>query len=132
MNKKIENQKVKKYNKKKTSSLKHRLDRSVKVEGVLSHKIQESLKRAKYVQNARKSGWEQINKNIDIQNNLSEFEIAETEKTQEQLDQEDEDAYVADVFSNDNKSNDVNNDNKSQNENKNYINKFALLEEIDA
>lgn len=48
----------------KTSSLKHKLQRSSKLDGVLGNKIEQSIARAKYVQSARKAGWDQINRSI--------------------------------------------------------------------
>lgn len=66
LNKKLEKNRIKKTNKKKTSALKHKLERSGRLSGVLETKIEKSIARAKYVQNARKSGWDKINQGITI------------------------------------------------------------------
>lgn len=115
----MENQKIKKGNKRKTNSLKHKLERNDKLSGVLSHKIQLSIDRARYVQNARKSGWDKINSNIEIKNHNSEEPAPE--KTAEELEKEEEDAYVNEMFGRESKS-------KSSTP----VNAFALLEEVDA
>lgn len=114
LNKKMENSKVKKYNRKKTSALRHRLDRSVKTDGVLSHKIEQSIQRAKFVQSARKANWDKINKSIEVKAN------DKPEKTQQQIEQEEEDAYVDEMF-----------DRKAEPEPK-VANRFALLDEEEA
>lgn len=95
--KKMENLRVKKANQRKTSALKHRLDRSNKVDGVLQSKIEQSIARAKYVQGARKSGWEQINSSIDAASSGA----TEAKKTAKQIDREEEDAYVDQFFKDD-------------------------------
>lgn len=116
----MENQKIKKGNKRKTNSLKHKLERNDKLSGVLTHKIQQSIDRAKYVQNARKSGWDRINSNIEIKNHNSEEPTPE--KTVAQVEQEEEDAYVDEMFGRESKP-------KSSTP----VNRFALLEEeVDA
>lgn len=84
----------KRGNKKKTSAFKSKNDRGVRVEGVLATKIQQSIERAKYVQSARKAGWEQINKSINIQN----LEAAEPVKTQAQIEKDEEDEYVKQFY----------------------------------
>lgn len=67
MAKKLEKDKVrKKGNKKLNNSLKHKADRSTKVEGVLATKIQQSIERAKFIQTTRRAGWDQINKTIKL------------------------------------------------------------------
>lgn len=63
--KKMESLRVKK-NTKKTSSLKHKLQRSSKLDGVLGTKIEQSIARARFVQGSRKAGWEQINKSLTV------------------------------------------------------------------
>lgn len=132
LNKKMENQRIKKMNRKKTNSLKHRLERSNKVDGVLSTKIEQSIARAKYVQNSRKSAWDQINKGISIANGLVENEEP-SEKSEEQIEKEKEDAYVQQFFEGDsNKQEQSTDDNTpSKPDNKN-MNRFALLEESEA
>lgn len=75
--KKMEKDKVrKKGNKKLNNSLKHKADRSTKVEGVLATKIQQSIERAKFVQTTRRAGWDQINKTIKI-GGVSEIDLDE-------------------------------------------------------
>lgn len=44
---------------------KKKLLRASNLDGVLASKIQQSIERAKYVQGARKAGWEQINKEAE-------------------------------------------------------------------
>ncbi|KAK8438609.1 hypothetical protein CJI97_004271 [Candidozyma auris] len=98
--KKMENDAIrKKANKRKTSALKNKLDRNQKVEGVLATKIQQSIERAKYVQSARKSGWDQINKSIQIKKVEDLKKQQEEEpKSDEQMELEEEDAYVRDFY----------------------------------
>ena len=91
----MENLKIRKANRKKTSALKHKLERSNKVDGVLQSKIEQSIARAKYVQTARKSGWEQINSKIDI---LGASEEALKKKSAKEIEREEEDAYVDQFF----------------------------------
>lgn len=66
--KKMERSMIKKQNKKVTSTLKSKTERSSKLEGVLSAKIQQSIDRARYVQGLRKAGWDEINKGLRIRN----------------------------------------------------------------
>ncbi|ODV65116.1 hypothetical protein HYPBUDRAFT_153996 [Hyphopichia burtonii NRRL Y-1933] len=129
LNKKIENKRIKKLNRKSTSSLKHKTERSSKIEGILNHKIQQSMERAKYVQNARKSGWERINKDIQIKNDVHDELNEQPKITQEQEDQMEEDAYVEDFYKDgceDHK------DGSEDHELPSSANKFALLEETEA
>ncbi|ODV79007.1 uncharacterized protein CANTADRAFT_26088 [Suhomyces tanzawaensis NRRL Y-17324] len=127
LNAKMESSRVKK-NKKKTNSLKHRLERSDKLSGVLSTKIEQSIARAKYVQNARKAGWDQINKNIKnelIDEKRREIELSgKAPLTEQELEQEAEDEYVKNFYQDDEQEEEV----KPQNP----ANKFALLEETEA
>lgn len=96
---KMELDKVRKRgNKKKTSTLKHKNDRGVNVEGILATKIQQSIDRAKYVQSARKAGWDQINKSITIKSVGGESQ--EPTKTQAQIDRDEEDEYVKQFYAN--------------------------------
>lgn len=132
LNKKMENQRIKKMNRKKTNSLKHRLERSNKVDGVLSTKIEQSIARAKYVQNSRKAAWDQINKGISITNGLVENEEP-SEKSEEQIEKEKEDAYVQQFFEGDNdKQEQITNDDTSSKPDTKNMNRFALLEESEA
>lgn len=134
LNKKIENLKIKKINKKKTNNLKHRFERSGKVEGVLGKKIEQSIERARYVQNSRKSGWDQINKGIELTNNLVHRD-EQPEKTKEEVEKEEEDSYVEKFFNNDSTEQDdmsvkkEDQDNYVKNGNKN---RFSILEESEA
>ncbi|CUM53979.1 unnamed protein product [Debaryomyces tyrocola] len=132
LNKKMENQRIKKMNRKKTNSLKHRLERSNKVDGVLSTKIEQSIARAKYVQNSRKAAWDQINKGISTTNELVDNDES-SEKSEEQAEREEEDAYVQQFFEDDSgKQKDDTSDNTSSNSNNKNMNRFALLEESEA
>lgn len=125
LNKKMESLRIKKVNRKKNNALKNKLERSVKLDGVLATKIEQSVSRAKYVQDLRKSGWDEINKGIAIKNDL--VEVAPV-KTAEQIEKEDEDAYVDQFFEKEN-------DKKAAAayKAKNALsNSFALLEEEEA
>lgn len=118
---KMEMDKIKKKgNKKKTAALKHKLDRTDKVSGVLSTKIQQSIERARFVQAARKSGWDTINRGIVIKNELVEVEEPKSAK---QAEKEEEDAYVEEFF--DGKE-------KKEPSRPSSANAFALLEEAEA
>lgn len=94
--KKMELNRIKKKgNKKLNSALKHKSERTSKLQGVLSTKIQQSIERAKYVQNARKSGWDKINKSIEVSNALVERAGVPSEQEQQQAE---EDEYVKQFF----------------------------------
>ena len=93
--------------KKKTSALKHKLERSDKISGILATKIDQSIARAKYIQNARKSGWDKTNQSITLENHLAQElksasglgdEEEKKELTQEELDKIEEDEYVKSIF----------------------------------
>lgn len=119
--KKMENLKIRKdRNKKKTSTLKHKVERSAKVEGVLATKISQSIERHKYVHTTRKAGWEKINGSIDVSNSLIETPVT---KTAVQIEREEEDAYVASFFDS---------EEKQAAKVKMPANAFALLEEEEA
>ncbi|RLV91438.1 Shuttling pre-60S factor ECM1 [Spathaspora sp. JA1] len=127
--KKMENSKVRKnQNKKKTSSLKHKLERNEKLGGVLSGKIENSIKRAKYVQATRKAGWDQINKSIVVSVPKPEYVLNEgdVEKTQEQIEREEEDEYVRQFYEGDSDKP------KSSPTSSSSANRFALLDEAEA
>lgn len=87
----------KKFNKKLNNSLRHKADRSTKVEGVLATKIQQSIERAKYIQRTRKSGWDQINRTLNMKLSKERKESV-LEKTKEDADQEAEDEYVRNFY----------------------------------
>lgn len=123
--KKMELEKIKKKGtKRKTSAFKNKTEKGVRVDGVLATKIQQSIDRAKYVQSARKSGWDQINKTIHIKNDLVEkLPKATAEPTEDQMEQQEEDDYVDEFFGK-----------KEKEEQKPQLakNAFALLEETEA
>ncbi|KAI5955408.1 ECM1 [Candida margitis] len=143
LNKKIEASRIRKQQqsdqKKKSSSLKHKVDRSDKLQGILASKIDASIARAKYVQNARKSNWDKTNSNIEIRNHMIEKEASGEGKelTQEEIDRMEEDEYVRNFYENDD---DVKVDDKEkggdsdEGDEKKALanNKFALLDEIEA
>lgn len=126
--KKMENDAIrKKANKRKTNSLKHKVDRNLKLDGVLATKIQQSIDRAKYVQNARKLGWDQINKGL----NVKPVEATKTEekpKLEEEMAIEEEDAYVEEFFSGSKPAE----ENEEKAQRKPDQNAFSLLEEAEA
>lgn len=119
--KKMENLKIKKTNKKKTNNLKSKLERSSKLDGVLSSKIEQSIARAKYIQALRKAGWDQINSNITITNNMVDTHVPQ-EKSDAQVEKEAEDEYVNQFFNEEPKE-------KTPTYVKSSANRFALLEE---
>lgn len=127
---KMELDKVRKRgNKKNNNAIKHKNDRGIKVEGVLATKIQQSIERARFVQNARKSGWEQINKSIDISAKVEQFD--KPEKTQAQIEKEEEDEYVKQFYT-DAGNKEVEEKKKEEKVNASKGNVFALLEETEA
>lgn len=119
----------KKSNKKKTSALKHKLGRGLKLDGVLASKIQQSIDRAKYVQTARKLGWDQINKGLNVKTveELRKQDKLEKPRTEEEMEMDEEDAYVEEFFK-DTKSTPE----EAKTERKPDQNAFALLEETEA
>lgn len=129
--KKMENPRIKKNTKKKTSSLKHKVERSDKLSGVLSMKIEQSIARAKYVQNLRKAGWDQINKSITIKNDLmQELKAKDSTKSTEELEKEVEDEYVKKFFEDGEKAEEKEEEESTKIGLSN--NAFALLEETEA
>lgn len=130
--KKMENLKIRKsnQNKRKTSSLKHKLDRSDKLSGVLSTKIEQSIARAKYVQSARKSGWDQINKSITIKNDIvleTKVTTGPVEKSEMEIEKEEEDEYVKEFF-----GEDAEKEEEEESKPVSTGNVFALLDEAEA
>lgn len=92
---KMELDKIKKKAPKKlNNSLKHRLERGLKVNGVLASKIQQSIDKARYVQGARKAGWDQINKTIVVENALVEKTAEPVVDAEKQA----EDDYVKEFY----------------------------------
>ncbi|PVH18331.1 uncharacterized protein CXQ87_001254 [Candidozyma duobushaemuli] len=125
--KKMENDAIrKKSNKRKTSALKHKLDRNSKLDGVLASKIQQSIDRAKYVQTARKSGWDQINKGLNVRP-VEDLKKQDKPKSEEEMAMDEEDAYVEEFFK-DTKPEEE----EAQKAPKPDQNAFALLEETEA
>ncbi|EGW35645.1 uncharacterized protein SPAPADRAFT_48619 [Spathaspora passalidarum NRRL Y-27907] len=130
--KKMENSRVRKHqNKKKTSSLKHKVERNEKLSGVLSGKIENSIKRAKYVQSTRKAGWDQINKSIVVNDSAvlnildDDDDDVTPEKTQEQIEREEEDEYVRQFYEGDSEK-------TEEPKIASSANRFALLDEAEA
>lgn len=125
--KKMENDAIrKKSNKRKTSALKHKLDRNLKLDGVLASKIQQSIDRAKYVQTARKLGWDQINKGLNVRL-VEDLKKQDKPKLEEEMEMDEEDAYVEEFFK-DTKPEEE----EAQKAPKPDQNAFALLEETEA
>lgn len=124
LNKKMEKKQLSKINKKKNNALKFKKDRSEKVAGILGEKIEQSISRAKYVQNSRKSGWDQINKSIKIRQ--STYTSTEEGPSTDDIEKAEEDAYVAEFFGEDNKVS----SNKAKIQQN--ANAFSLLEEKEA
>ncbi|CAH6721601.1 hypothetical protein CLIB1444_06S05908 [[Candida] jaroonii] len=60
LNKKIEKKKSKKLN----NSIKHKIEKNTKLQGVLDTKINQSIERHKFVSTKRKMDWDKINKEI--------------------------------------------------------------------
>lgn len=111
----------------KSKASKHRLERSDKLEGVLGTKIERSIQRAKFIQNARKNDWNTINKSINLDSKLNEIST-EPEKSQEQLEKEEDEAYLNQFFDGDSSKSESSG---SKKENK-KTNKFNVLEETEA
>lgn len=121
LNKKIEKKLQSKINKKKNNAIRSKIERSDKLSGVLTSKIEQSINRARYVQSSRKAGWEQINKSIKI----NEADEVSEEPTEEDIEKIEEDAYVEEFYG------------KSAPESSKKINPkvnnaFAFLEEAEA
>lgn len=88
----------KKAPKKLNQSLKHKAERSSKLEGVLASKVQQSIEKARFVQQARRLGWDQINRNISVSNDLVEKPQDVKPMTDAEIEQMEEDAYVKEFF----------------------------------
>lgn len=96
--KKMEKAKTcKNFKKKLNNSLRHKADRSTKVEGVLATKIQQSIERAKYIQMTRKAGWDQINRTINVKLSVDLKEKV-PEKTQNDVDLNTDDEYAKNFY----------------------------------
>ncbi|KAF6071403.1 hypothetical protein MEM_03648 [Candida albicans L26] len=144
LNKKLELSKIKKSTtKKKTSALKHKLERSDKISGILATKIDQSIARAKYIQNARKSGWDKTNQSITLENHLAQElksasglgdeEEKKKELTQEELDKIEEDEYVKSIFAKkEEQKEEEEEEEEEETPNKSLANnRFALLDDIE-
>ena len=132
--KKMEMDKIKKKSNKKLShSLKHKSERSTKVEGVLATKIQQSIEKARYVQTARKSNWDLINKNIVIRNDLLENKAKNDQKISEkEAEKRAEEEYVKLFFESDKKDETAAEEpTEPAKETKSAGNIYAMLEETD-
>ncbi|ODV61796.1 Ecm1p ASCRUDRAFT_69531 [Ascoidea rubescens DSM 1968] len=66
MNNKISKNSCSKRTLKNTRFLKEKIIKSLKLDGKLENKVQKSIKRAKVVQNERKSNWDVINQKIKL------------------------------------------------------------------
>lgn len=94
-------------------------------------KIEQSIARAKYVQNLRKAGWDQINKSITIKNDLmQELKAKDSTKSTEELEKEVEDEYVKKFFEDGKKAEEKEEEESTKIGLSN--NAFALLEETEA
>lgn len=147
LNKKLESSKVRKLKlKKKSSAIKHKLERSDKLQGILSSKIDASIQRAKYVQSARKANWDKINSSIEIRNHildeLKQDSSPKKELTQEEIEKMEEDEYVRKFYEDDENVDNIDKEDKQDGgENKdgkgNEVekvlsnNRFALLGEVE-
>lgn len=136
---KMEMDKIRKKGaKKKNSAIKFKSERGLKVEGILATKIQQSIDRAKFVQNARKSGWDQINRSINI-TSAEVVENTEPKKSRGQIDRDEEDEYVRQFYMKGNEEEVKNEENTEKAEPKKETkvqprsgNVFALLDETEA
>lgn len=133
--KKLELEKIKKKGtKRKGNLLKHKVDRNSKLDGILATKIQQSVDRAKYIQNARKSDWDRINTNINIVNHFAE-DNKPSELTEKQKEKAEEDAYVEQFFADDSEPAETANPENHQQTSESKPsdgNRFSLLEEQEA
>ncbi|CAK9441343.1 uncharacterized protein LODBEIA_P52120 [Lodderomyces beijingensis] len=141
LTKKLESSKIRKQQRKSTSTLKQKLERNDKLQGVLSSKIDASIKRAKYVQGARRSNWDQTNANIEIRNRMSdEMKSQQAPRDVDDKDMEklEEDAYVRkfyeEVDGQDREGEGEGDDERAKSTDQNELgdNRFALLEDVEA
>ncbi|KAI3406695.2 ECM1 [Candida oxycetoniae] len=140
LSKKLESSKIhKQSNKKKTSSLKNKLIKSDKLQGVLSSKIEASIARAKYVQNSRKSNWDKTNSNIQIRNhmvdelnnNAAQSKQGDNKKlTEMEIEKLEEDEYVRKFYEDENENVEGDKDAKIKNQLLSK-NRFAALDDIE-
>ena len=124
LQKKLENQRIKKINKRKSNAKRQKAERSSKHDGILKNKIDQSISRARYIQTSRRSNWDQINESLRNTHKPGEEQSDTGDK-----DIEEEDEYVKQFFT----GNDQENvQSKQDNEEGNKLNKFSLLEEAEA
>lgn len=130
--KKMESNRIKKANRKNTSHLKSKIERSNKNSGILSNKIEQSIARANYIQKYRKSDWEKINKEINSGAVMNEDD--DSLQTKKQIEREEEDEYVKQFFDEDNDKKDEGDESQDTGPNASQAqgNKFAILDEIEA
>ncbi|KAI5955078.1 ECM1 [Candida jiufengensis] len=144
LNKKLESSKIKK-NKRKSSTTKTKVERNSKLQGILANKIDSSIARATYIQNARKSNWDKTNSNIELKNHMiDDFKIEPTkELTEEEIEKLEEDEIVRKFY--EDREINVDDDDKQKDEREDEQNgedeedkpdlsnnKFALLDEVEA
>lgn len=130
--KKMESNRIKKANRKNTSHLKSKIERSNKNNGILSNKIEQSIARANYIQKYRKADWDKINKEINSGAVMNEDD--DSLQTKKQIERDEEDKYVKQFFSEGNDKNEEEDENQvtSSNASPAQGNKFAILDEIEA
>ncbi|KAI5968064.1 ECM1 [Candida theae] len=141
LNKKIEASRIRKQqqqqqhdSKKKSSSstsLKSKIDRSDKLKDILTTKIDASIARAKYVQNARKSNWDKTNASIEIRNHMIE-EATKKQLTEDEIEKMEEDEYVRKFYETGDDGNIDEGDKEDREKTLSTSNKFALLDEVEA
>lgn len=90
LNKKRKNKKVNKIIKTEAVDIKKgKLEHALNITSKLTDKIEKSILRAKYVQSARKAGWESTNSSIKRELSLIQGKIPFKEKIEEKESQED-------------------------------------------
>lgn len=124
LQKKLENQRIKKINKRKSNAKRQKAERSSKHDGILKSKIEQSISRARYIQSSRRSNWDQIN---DSLRNLQKPGEEQSDTGDKEIEEEDE--YVKQFF---NGNDQVNEQDKQNIERSSKQNKFSLLEEAEA
>ncbi|CCE83848.1 Piso0_004438 [Millerozyma farinosa CBS 7064] len=128
----MESNRIKKANRKNTSHLKSKIERSNRNSGILSNKIEQSIARANYIQKYRKADWEKINKEINSGAVMNEDD--DSLQTKKQIEREEEDEYVKQFFDEDNDKKDEGDESQDTGSNDYSAqgNKFAILDEIEA
>lgn len=123
LQKKLENQRIKKINKKKSNAKRQKTERSLRHDGILKNKVEQSISRARYIQSSRRANWDQIND--AVKNSTKHGESDHGEKAIEE-----EDEYVKQFFSD--KGQEDEQRKKDMESEENTQNKFDLLEEAEA